>query len=203
MLWHFFIRCECIAVSLKLFLHFCPYIFCNLMYLYPCLFSLSFCKPVNILATAYDIKMIIYTCRYKWNICRKTIVIHSGFIIWLYFQAPEDCAVSISSIIRHHETEYLASLEVLNCFLVARIFLSFFLVNVANDHTLTGFISKPSWFYFQGTLYYIIPYLLYSLFSIRFGISVNSMIFFFIPIRAIPYTYLFSLGILSTESKHL
>ncbi|KAE9598139.1 putative F-actin-capping protein subunit alpha [Lupinus albus] len=27
------------------------------------------------------------------------------------FQAPDDCAVSISSIIRHHETEYLASLE--------------------------------------------------------------------------------------------
>nr|AFK41951.1 unknown [Lotus japonicus] len=27
------------------------------------------------------------------------------------FQAPEDCAVGISSIIRHHETEYLASIE--------------------------------------------------------------------------------------------
>ncbi|KAJ1417140.1 F-actin-capping protein subunit alpha [Sesbania bispinosa] len=27
------------------------------------------------------------------------------------FQAPEDCAVAISSIIRHHETEYLGSLE--------------------------------------------------------------------------------------------
>ncbi|KAI4301760.1 hypothetical protein L6164_035007 [Bauhinia variegata] len=27
------------------------------------------------------------------------------------FQSPEDCALSISSIIRHHETEYLASLE--------------------------------------------------------------------------------------------
>ncbi|KAL5566371.1 hypothetical protein UlMin_029535 [Ulmus minor] len=26
-------------------------------------------------------------------------------------QAPEDCAISIASIIRHHETEYLASLE--------------------------------------------------------------------------------------------
>ncbi|KAL2566903.1 hypothetical protein AAZV13_19G195200 [Glycine max] len=29
------------------------------------------------------------------------------------FQAPEDCALAITSIIRHHETEYLASLEVL------------------------------------------------------------------------------------------
>ncbi|TKY61523.1 F-actin-capping protein subunit alpha [Spatholobus suberectus] len=27
------------------------------------------------------------------------------------FQAPEDCALAITSIIRHHETEYLASLE--------------------------------------------------------------------------------------------
>lgn len=27
------------------------------------------------------------------------------------FQAPDDCAIAISSIIRHHETEYLASLE--------------------------------------------------------------------------------------------
>ncbi|KAJ4845122.1 hypothetical protein Tsubulata_038388 [Turnera subulata] len=27
------------------------------------------------------------------------------------FQAPDDCAISITNIIRHHETEYLASLE--------------------------------------------------------------------------------------------
>lgn len=31
----------------------------------------------------------------------------------ILFQAPEDCALAITSIIRHHETEYLASLEVL------------------------------------------------------------------------------------------
>ncbi|KAL0006023.1 hypothetical protein SO802_013584 [Lithocarpus litseifolius] len=29
------------------------------------------------------------------------------------FQSPDDCAITIASIIRHHETEYLASLQVL------------------------------------------------------------------------------------------
>lgn len=32
----------------------------------------------------------------------------------LFIQAPEDSALSIANIIRHHETEYLTSLEVSN-----------------------------------------------------------------------------------------
>jgi capping protein alpha len=31
------------------------------------------------------------------------------------FQSPDDCAVSITNIIRHHESEYLSSLEVWFC----------------------------------------------------------------------------------------
>lgn len=52
------------------------------------------------------------------------------FYYFILFQAPEECAVAITSIIRHHETEYFASLEVLNLFVVARVFHSFYLNNV-------------------------------------------------------------------------
>lgn len=34
-------------------------------------------------------------------------------LLQFLFQAPDDCAISIANIIRHHEAEYLESLEVL------------------------------------------------------------------------------------------
>uniref|UniRef100_A0A2P2KK21 F-actin-capping protein subunit alpha n=1 Tax=Rhizophora mucronata TaxID=61149 RepID=A0A2P2KK21_RHIMU len=55
------------------------------------------------------------------------------------FQAPDDCAVSIANIIRHHEAEYLASLEVhdmLLCVWLNTFFKVFLLTISYNRHPI-------------------------------------------------------------------
>lgn len=55
------------------------------------------------------------------------------FISYL-FQSPDDSAISISNILRHHETEYLASLEVLNFLLIFKCLIIYSLVLTLNSH---------------------------------------------------------------------
>ncbi|GAY57445.1 hypothetical protein CUMW_179490 [Citrus unshiu] len=50
------------------------------------------------------------------------------------FQSPDDSAISISNILRHHETEYLASLEVLNFLLIFKCLIIYSLVLTLNSH---------------------------------------------------------------------
>lgn len=55
------------------------------------------------------------------------------FISYL-FQSPDDSAISISNILRHHETEYLASLEVRNFLLIFKCLIIYSLVLTLNSH---------------------------------------------------------------------
>lgn len=38
--------------------------------------------------------------------------------LFTFFQSADDCAIAIANIIRHHETEYLAALEVSKLLLI-------------------------------------------------------------------------------------
>lgn len=49
--------------------------------------------------------------RNAWRSCSHMLKISDAHTN-CHFQSPEDSAVSITNIVRHHETEYLASLEV-------------------------------------------------------------------------------------------
>lgn len=132
------------------------------MYLYPCLFSviLQACEYVR---NFYDIKMIRYKCRYINGtfIKRQYLSMHVssfGFVL----RPPKIVRLPYQALFVTTKQSTLLLLRFWIWSLLARIFFLSFFVNVANDHNLTGFISKPSWFYFQGTLYYIIPFFIFT-----------------------------------------
>jgi len=49
----------------------------------------------------------VYVLHLLMNRRKKWLILYN-----LLFQAPDDCAISIANIIRHHEAQYLESLEV-------------------------------------------------------------------------------------------
>lgn len=75
--------------------------------------SVMFCVELHY---ACIILLALFLLVFNLHQAEKCETLNCSFhVLLLMFQSPEECAVSITNIIRHHESEYLSSLEVETC----------------------------------------------------------------------------------------